>query len=139
MHLGFATGLADEWRGCYNGAAGLRVDRVNVMIRTGTVAIFLALGGVFLLPGQVAWSEPATSTFEFQVAQADNEIAPPVRRARRPTTRLRIYPNYGPEDVYPHFDPGPNAVRVCNAHYVQEFRPSGTVIVPRMSCHWRRG
>jgi hypothetical protein len=54
-------------------------------------------------------------------------------------TRLRIYPNYGPEDVYPHYDPGPNAVRVCNAHYVQEFRPSGTVIVPRMSCHWRRG
>jgi hypothetical protein len=92
-----------------------------------------------LLPGQVARAEPATSTFEFQVAQADNEIAPPLRRARRPMTRLRIYPNYGPEDVYPHYDPGPNAVRVCNAHYVQEFRPSGTVIVPRMSCHWRRG
>ncbi len=32
---------------------------------------------------------------------------------------------------------GPNAVRVCNAHYEQEFRPSGTVIVPRMNCYWR--
>ncbi len=32
---------------------------------------------------------------------------------------------------------GPNAVRVCNAHYEQEFRPSGTVIVPRMTCYWR--
>jgi hypothetical protein len=139
MHLGFATGLAAEWCGCYNSAAGLRVDRVNVMIRTGTVAIFLALGGVFLLPGQVAWAEPATSTSEVKVAQAENEIAPPVRRARRPTTRLRVYPNYEPDDIYPHYDPGPNAVRVCTATYVQEFRPSGTVIVPRMNCHWRRG
>jgi hypothetical protein len=32
---------------------------------------------------------------------------------------------------------GPNSVRVCNAHYEQEFRPSGTVIVPRMTCYWR--
>jgi hypothetical protein len=29
-------------------------------------------------------------------------------------------------------------VRVCNATYVQEFRPSGTVLVPHMSCTWRR-
>jgi len=29
-------------------------------------------------------------------------------------------------------------VRVCNATYVQEYRPSGTVIVPRMSCYWTR-
>ena len=33
--------------------------------------------------------------------------------------------------------PGPNSVRVCNVHYEQEYRPSGTVIVPRMSCYWR--
>ena len=110
---------------------------MNVMIRTGTVAIFLALVGVFLPSVQVVHSEPATS--EVRVAQAESEIAPTVRRARRPTARLRIYPNYEPDDVYPHYDPGPNAVRVCNATYVQEFRPSGTVIVPRMTCHWRRG
>jgi hypothetical protein len=30
-------------------------------------------------------------------------------------------------------------VRECNATYVQEYRPSGTVIVPRMNCYWRRG
>lgn len=30
----------------------------------------------------------------------------------------------------------PNAVRICNAHYEQEYRPSGTVIVPRMRCYW---
>jgi len=32
--------------------------------------------------------------------------------------------------------PGPNSVRICNAHYEQEYRPSGTVIVPRMRCYW---
>jgi hypothetical protein len=109
---------------------------VKVMIRTGTVAIFLALLGVFV-PGQVVRAQPAAS--EVRVAQADYEVAPTVRRVRRPTARLRIYPNYEPDDIYPHYDPGPNAVRVCSATYVQEFRPSGTVIVPRMSCHWRRG
>ena len=61
------------------------------------------------------------------------------RRLHRPPTRLRVYPNYEPEDVYPYYYPGPNAVRVCNATYVQEYRPSGTVIVPRVSCYWRRG
>jgi len=30
-------------------------------------------------------------------------------------------------------------VRVCNATYVQEYRPSGTVIVPHMICHWSGG
>lgn len=47
---------------------------------------------------------------------------------RRTPRRIRIYrgSNY----------PGPNSKRVCNAHYEQEYRPSGTVIVPRMNCYW---
>ena len=36
-------------------------------------------------------------------------------------------------------NPGPNAVRDCTATYVQEYRPSGTVITPRMNCYWRPG
>jgi hypothetical protein len=107
------------------------------MIRLGTVAIFLALVGVFLLPGPVARAQSATSGI--RLAQADDWTGPVVRRVRRPAARLRVYPNTAPEDVYPHYFPGSNAVRVCNATYVQEFRPSGTVIVPRMSCHWTRG
>jgi len=99
----------------------------------GTVAIFLALVGVFLLPGPVVQAQAATSGI--RLAQADYSPQP----RRRPVARLRVYPSQGPEDVYPHYFPGPNAVRECNATYVQEFRPSGTVIVPRMSCHWRRG
>jgi hypothetical protein len=65
---------------------------------------------------------------------------------RRPRTRLRVRPAYPYRhyhSVYPlpyHFDyPGPNAKRECTARYVQEFRPSGTVIVPRMNCRWVRG
>lgn len=54
------------------------------------------------------------------------------RRAhRRPPTRIRVHPRYQRL--------GPNAVRECSATYVQEFRPSGTVIVPRMHCFWRQG
>jgi hypothetical protein len=63
------------------------------------------------------------------------------QRVRRPATRLRVYPYYQqtPDGVYPRYFPGRNAVRDCNATYVQEYRPSGTVIVPHMSCYWRRG
>jgi hypothetical protein len=51
-----------------------------------------------------------------------------------------VYPrDYWEPDVYPRYNPGPNAVRVCNATYVQEYRPSGTVITPRMHCYWRPG
>jgi len=60
--------------------------------------------------------------------------------ARRKTRRVPVYPreHYDP-DVWPRYNPGPNAVRQCNAYYVQEARPSGTVITPRMNCFWRPG
>lgn len=62
-------------------------------------------------------------------------------RSSRPPTRLRVYPRYRADGdgVYPRYFPGRNAVRDCTAYYVQEYRPSGTVIVPRMNCFWRRG
>jgi hypothetical protein len=70
-----------------------------------------------------------------RLAQAAPSDAPP-RRVYRPQGRLRVTPNYDPDTIYPHYNPGPNAVRVCNAHYEQEYRPSGTVIVPKMHCVW---
>jgi len=62
-------------------------------------------------------------------------------RPARPPRRIRVYPRYQaePNDVYPRYFPGSNAVRVCNASLVPEYRPSGTVIVPHMTCVWRRG
>ncbi|KIZ44854.1 hypothetical protein OO17_08995 [Rhodopseudomonas palustris] len=60
-------------------------------------------------------------------------------QSRRRPKRLRVYPRDNGDGVYPRYFPGSNAVRDCTATYVQEFRPSGTVIVPRMNCFWRRG
>ena len=64
------------------------------------------------------------------MAQASPPEAGEQIRVRRAVRRVPIYPRYFP---------GRNAVRDCTATYVQEYRPSGTVIVPRMSCVWRRG
>jgi len=58
---------------------------------------------------------------------------------RRPLRRVPIYRQDWEPDVYPRYNPGPNAVRSCTATYVQEYRPSGTVITPRMNCYWRPG
>ena len=58
---------------------------------------------------------------------AATEVSAQARR--RPATRLRVY-----RETLP-----PNAVRTCDAWYVQEFRPSGPVIVPRMRCRWVAG
>jgi hypothetical protein len=49
------------------------------------------------------------------------------RRVRRRATPIFIY---GRRPL------SPNAVRACTDWYAYDYRPSGTVIVPRMSCHW---
>jgi hypothetical protein len=111
------------------------------MMRIGTAAIFVVFAGAMSLSATGAGAQTAPQGM--RVAQASPPVAAEAsaqRRVRRPPTRLRVYPNYEWEpEVYPRYNPGPNAVRECNATYVQEYRPSGTVIVPRMSCYWRRG
>jgi hypothetical protein len=104
------------------------------MMRIGSLAIFFVLAGALSLPVGKASAQSAPSVV--RLAQVAPQEAPP---PRRPRTRLRVYPYYEPGDVYPHYFPGSNAVRVCNATYVQEYRLSGTVIVPHMICHWRGG
>jgi hypothetical protein len=98
------------------------------------LSVGLAAACSLLTSGAEAQTAPQlTRTAQASVA---NEPQP-----AKPPRRLRIYPRYQaePDGVYPRYYPGPNAVRVCNATYVQEYRPSGTVIVPHMSCVWRRG
>jgi hypothetical protein len=104
-------------------------------MRIGATAMVAVLAGGIAF--SVAGAKAQDASSRVKVAQAVPQEAPP--KVRRPPTRLRVYPYYQQEDVYPHYNPGPNAVRACNATYVQEFRPSGTVIVPRMSCYWTRG
>jgi hypothetical protein len=100
-------------------------------IEAAGAAIILAV--LAMGPTSIAQAEQARPVI--RLAQA----APPDTRPRgvyRPQARLRVTPNYDPDTIYPHYNPGPNAVRVCNAHYEQEYRPSGTVIVPKMHCYW---
>src|ERR1700682_1480406 len=111
------------------------------MVRIRTAAILVAFAGAFGLTA--AGTRAQTAPAGMRMAQTSPAVATDVsaqRRIRAPATRLRVYPQYEwVPDVYPRYNPGPNAVRDCNATYVQEFRPSGTVIVPRMSCFWRPG
>ena len=110
-------------------------------MRAKTALTLLCMG----LFSQVCVGAHAQTQIQAQAAGADVRVAqavspddvPPPRK-RRPA-RLRVTPYYAPDGVYPRYNPGPDAVRECNATYVQEFRPSGTVIVPHMSCYWRRG
>jgi hypothetical protein len=105
------------------------------MGRIGATSAAAILAALAMSPVSVARAEQMQPVI--RLAQATVPDAPP-RRLYRPQARLRVTPNYDPDSIYPHYNPGPNAVRVCNAHYVQEYRPSGTVIVPRMSCYWQR-
>jgi len=103
------------------------------MIRIGIAAAAASLAAAVLLSGTCANAQSASAGVKLAQAAPQDPTAPP--RYRR-TPRIRITPYYQEQGVIPHYNPGPNAVRVCNAHYEQEYRPSGTVIVPRMHCVW---
>lgn len=112
------------------------------MIRIRTAAIFVAFTGACSL--SVAGANAQTALQTTRAAHTAQPVATEIsaqRRIGRPPTRLRIYPNYkgDPNDAYPRYFPGRNAVRECNAAYIPEYRPSGPVIVPRMNCYWRPG
>lgn len=119
---------------------GYKEMRAGVEMSSSKWAMAGILAGAFSL--LVAGAEAQTANQGTRTAQATqsgtDSGTPPVQRSQR---RIRVYPRYQaePDDVYPRYYPGPNAVRVCNATYVPEYRPSGTVIVPRMNCVWRGG
>jgi hypothetical protein len=103
------------------------------MKRIVKVALLAAWAGLLLTE---AGAQAQTASQGVRTAQG----APTDVSAQRRLRRVPIYPrDYWEPDVYPRYNPGPNAVRVCNATYVQEYRPSGTVITPRMHCYWRPG
>jgi len=112
------------------------------MKRIKTAAIWLAFIGAVSLPAAGASAQTAPSGVRIAQASppaatdADSQV-----RIRRSPRRVPVYPRNQPEPdgVYPRYFPGRNAVRECTATYVQEYRPSGTVIVPRMNCYWRGG
>lgn len=108
-----------------------------------TCAIGLA-GSISALSGLASTPAAAqTSTLQRNpngtAPTGPSEISAQRRRSERGPTRLRVYPER--QGFYPphHRYLPPNAVRSCNAWYEQEYRPSGTVIVPRMRCRWVNG
>jgi hypothetical protein len=71
------------------------------------------------------------------------EFSAQSRMDERPPTRLRVQPMYPYRRFstdypvpYEYEYPGPNGVRQCKSRLVQEMRPSGPVVVPRMNCWW---
>ncbi len=111
---------------------------VGVMKRIGKVALSAALAG-FLLPAAAAQAQMAPAGLKTARASTP-AVTDASSQRRRPLRRVPIYrSNQWEPDVYPRYNPGPNAVRDCTATYVQEYRPSGTVITPRMNCYWRPG
>ena len=113
------------------------------MTRIRTAALWIAVAGSIVLPVSETPAQTVSSRMQksgMQVAQASLPTDQPAPRRR--VRRVPIYPRYQGEPVdgvYPRYNPGPNAVRDCTATYVEEFRPSGTVITPRMNCVWRPG
>ena len=110
------------------------------MRRIVTLAAIAAFGGLLVAASPTA-AEMAQPSAGAQTATDFSAQSRP--RAR---TRIRVqkyYPYRRWHSLYPlPYDieyPGPNAKRACTARYVQEYRPSGTVVVPRMSCWWVRG
>jgi hypothetical protein len=114
---------------------------VDVMRRVGALAFWAALAAAASLPLAGASAQSGSNGERSARATRSVAVEAPAQRRSRPATRLRVYRDYdaNPEDVYPRYYPGRNAVRDCNATYVLEYRPSGTVIVPRMNCFWRPG
>lgn len=87
--------------------------------------------------GRNSVNNSATRTFAQARAKSKRaRVRPRIRVTPVYPYRLESLP-YPPPYKYEY--PGPNAVRQCSARLVQEFRPSGTVIVPRMTCWWERG
>jgi hypothetical protein len=77
-----------------------------------------------------------------------SDVSAQSRRQRRANLRIIVRPpGVGPPRFqfdefprpYPYDWPGPGFVRDCVGWLEPEWRPSGTVIVPRRRCAWVRG
>ena len=111
---------------------------LRAMKLAATIVVALSVGLLAAEPGLAQSGAPGVGAGSATDARA--------QQASRPRTRLRVRPIY----PYRHFHsiypvpyryeyPGPNAKRECVARYVEEHRPSGTVVTPRMHCWWVRG
>lgn len=99
-------------------------------MRSKRLAIWLGAGAlcwVAISSVGLADSASAQTSDRPGAKRASTEVS--AQNRRRPP-RVRVYRQV---QTLP-----PDAVRECQAWYVQEHRPSGTVITPRMQCWWTR-
>ncbi len=115
------------------------------MIKIATVALILVAG---IGTASFAGTRPPPASPAAKAARAATAYAQARPRPTRARTRITVtprsrYPYRTNSTLYPpSYDieyPGPGAVRQCEAKLVQEYRPSGTVIVPTTRCWWERG
>jgi len=103
--------------------------------RTGDMRLFVA--ALIALAPAVAVCEPLPQSPGAYEPSATDLSA----QGKRP--RIRVYSRPPAAWTYPrpgeYSWPGPNAVRLCTDWYRTEYRASGTVITPQMSCRWVRG
>lgn len=102
------------------------------MTRSRTSILFgAALAGLVLaVPGSVRAASGGGTVSSMGSKLTAEEFSAQSRKVLR---RARRVPVYGGSTSS---TPGPNSVRICTDWYEQEYRPSGTVIVPRMRCYW---
>jgi len=106
----------------------------------------LHVSAAFIVLALAASAGPAaaqTSVADRAIGRADLSA---YAQAPKKRPRIRVTPRcpYRTESVpypvpYACDYPGPGFVRQCAARLVQEYRPSGTVIVPVTRCWWERG
>lgn len=92
-----------------------------VWVRTAVLVTAAALVALAGEPPALAETNLRLALADGAEAPADQQIRPP-RRAR---TRIEV-------------TPARPMHRECTSRLEQEFRPSGTVIVPRLRCVWVR-
>ena len=100
------------------------------MRNTVWAAVLMASAAMFVADGSLGAAAARDGASAY--AQSSQNTGQRRVRVRRSPTQVRVY-------RLPSNYLGPNAVRQCTARLVQDHRPSGTVIVPRMHCWWERG
>jgi hypothetical protein len=109
-----------------------------------TLAVLVVSAGLLLAAPSLAPTMAQTNAPDAKAAAATDISAQGRVRRKRPRILVQpLYPYRRYHSLYPlPYDveyPGPNARRDCAVRYVSEYRPSGTVVVPRMNCWWVRG
>jgi hypothetical protein len=109
--------------------AGLRMRATNRAAVATTALLALAGLGLGLWPLPQAKAQAGLEEKAPPALPGDNPAPVPVHRHK--PVRLRVHPLAQTL--------GPDSVRQCVSWLATEYRPSGTVIVPRMRCWWEHG